>query len=329
MLLGEFIQSNTRKKVIEYENNVGDSPLVSVCVQTYQHEKYIRECIEGILKQETTFDFELLIGEDESSDKTREICIELAQRHPEVIRLFFHSRENNIQIAGSPTGRFNLIYNFCKSRGKYIAICEGDDFWTDSLKLQRQVDLMETKSNLSASFTSALYKFENTPDKNFVYQPEGNKMQKEFGLDELISKTGDFIPTASIVLKTEFVKDLPTWVLTAPVGDLPLSLYLAFNGPIEYLPACTCVYRIMSEGSWSERMDFSKRTLFITSITEMYQKFDEFTGMKFTELVNEHIQSIQNQHKKAALKSKIAQLLPLRLIRLISPKLAKRIEYFR
>src|SRR5690606_4409195 len=114
------------------------NPVVSVCVQTYQHAPYIRECLDSILMQKTDFPFEILLGEDESSDGTREICIEYAEKFPDKIKLFLHRRENNIQIFGYPTGRFNFLTNLYSSNGKYIAICEGDDYWTDSDKLQKQ-----------------------------------------------------------------------------------------------------------------------------------------------------------------------------------------------
>lgn len=118
-------------------------PLVSICCITYNHENYIRDAIEGFLSQETSFPVEILLGEDESNDGTREICKEYADKYPKKIRLFLHSRENNIKINGNPTGRFNLLYNLSKAHGKYIALCEGDDFWTDPYKLQKQVGLVK------------------------------------------------------------------------------------------------------------------------------------------------------------------------------------------
>ena len=84
--------------------------------------------------------FEILVGEDASSDGTRDVCIAYAKKYPKKIKLFLHSRENNIRVYGKPTAKFNSAYNSYNAKGKYIAICEGDDFWTDPLKLQKQVD---------------------------------------------------------------------------------------------------------------------------------------------------------------------------------------------
>src|SRR5690606_37807476 len=119
-------------------------PLVSVCVQTYNQEHYIKQCLEGILMQQTTFPFEIILGEDESNDGTREICKQYAAQYPDKIKLFLRSRKDVIYINGNPTGRFNFIENLKACSGKYIALCEGDDYWTDPLKLQKQVDFLES-----------------------------------------------------------------------------------------------------------------------------------------------------------------------------------------
>src|SRR5690606_25596514 len=105
---------------------------------------YIRECLDSILMQKTDFPFEILLGEDASTDGTREISIEYADKYPDKIRLFLHHRENNIEILGTPTGRFNSLYNLFSARGTFIALCEGDDFWTDEKKLQKQYEFMVT-----------------------------------------------------------------------------------------------------------------------------------------------------------------------------------------
>ncbi|WMI65837.1 glycosyltransferase family 2 protein [Aestuariibaculum sp. YM273] len=118
-------------------------PLVSISVVTYNHKHYIEQCIDSLLKQQTTFPFEIILGEDASQDGTRDICLEYAKKYPDVIRLFLRKREDVIHINGTATGRFNMMENIRDCRGKYIALCEGDDYWKDPLKLQKQVDFME------------------------------------------------------------------------------------------------------------------------------------------------------------------------------------------
>lgn len=174
MEFNRFKAKFEKKRVLELPHSVDGSPLVSVCVQTYQHAAYITDCLEGILMQKTDFSFEILLGEDASTDGTREICKAYAKKYPNKIRLFLHHRENNIKIKGKPTGRFNFIYNSFSTNGKYIALCEGDDYWTDPLKLQKQVDFLEANSDYSIHSGNATYKSNNKAlnDKNLFKENE-------------------------------------------------------------------------------------------------------------------------------------------------------------
>src|SRR5690606_24113344 len=121
---------------------------LSVCIQTYNHAPYIAQALDSVLMQETDFDFEILLGEDESTDGTREICQEYARQHPDKIRLFLNSRENVIYINGRPTGRWNFMNNLRHVRGEYVALLDGDDYWTDPRKLQKQVDVLDASPEL-------------------------------------------------------------------------------------------------------------------------------------------------------------------------------------
>ena len=192
-------------KVINYKNTVVENPLVSVSVVTYNHEKYISECLDGILMQKTDFPFEILLGEDESTDGTRDICIEYAKQYPDKIKLYLHSRDNNIKINGIPTGRFNFLYNLTHAKGKYIALCEGDDYWTDPLKLQKQVDFLEGNPDFAICFHNALVLWDDKsqPPKYFCA-----KNQKQTStIEDVIEKW--FIHTASMVFRKEYITPLP------------------------------------------------------------------------------------------------------------------------
>ncbi|TVZ59145.1 glycosyltransferase involved in cell wall biosynthesis [Flavobacteriaceae bacterium MAR_2010_105] len=128
-------------------------PLVSVCIQTYQHESYIAQCLDSVLHQSTTFNYEIILGEDASTDGTRAICKAYTQNFPDKIRLFLRQRKDVIFMNGLATGRYNFIQNLKSSRGKYIAILDGDDYWTDPFKLQKQVDFLESQSDYSICWT--------------------------------------------------------------------------------------------------------------------------------------------------------------------------------
>lgn len=144
MNFDQFLRCYEKEKVVEYPNDSILKPIISVVVITYQHQKFIRKCIDSILAQDLHIPFEVIIGEDDSSDGTREICREYAQNNPDIIRLIEHKRANNIIVDGKPTFLFNSFYCLYKTRGKYIAICEGDDYWFTTDKLQKQIDALES-----------------------------------------------------------------------------------------------------------------------------------------------------------------------------------------
>lgn len=131
------------------EQNAMQSPLVSVCLITFNHEAYIAQAIESVLQQETNFSFEIIVGEDESSDKTRDIVLKYRERFPGKVKVILGERKNVIYVNGRPTGRRNFVNVLASASGKYIAFLEGDDFWIDPLKLQKQVDVMEAHPEYS------------------------------------------------------------------------------------------------------------------------------------------------------------------------------------
>ncbi|MBC3757751.1 glycosyltransferase [Hyunsoonleella sp. SJ7] len=204
-----------------------ESPVVSVCVQTYNHVSYIKQCLDGILMQKTDFEFEIIIGEDESSDGTRDICIAYAKKHLDKIRLFLRSRKDVIYINDKPTGRFNVIENLKASKGKYIALCEGDDYWTDSLKLQKQVDFMEENPEYGICFhnveqLNSLSELKRDTIPNVV-------KDEQFAIKDYIlaNKTA----TCSIMFKRKNLNigELPNWFKKLPFADLAMILIVMKN----------------------------------------------------------------------------------------------------
>ena len=216
-------------------------PLVSVVTVTYQHAAFIEECVRSVLAQRTDFPFELLIGEDDSSDGTRAICQRLAAEHPDRIRLFLRDRRDVIHILGRPTGRANVIGLYHEARGKYIAVCPGDDHWTDPEKLQRQVALMEARPELSACFTNA---WEERGGERTDYLRgwlKGDVPKGDIGPSDIL--THNYVPSQTFLFRRELLFPLPDEFWTAPIGDHLLVLHLASKGPIGYLDAHTAVRR--------------------------------------------------------------------------------------
>ena len=209
--------------------------MVSVCMITYNHEAFIREALDGVLMQQTSFPYELVIGEDCSTDRTREICIEYQQKHPEKIRLLLN--EKNLGMMA------NFIQTLKACTGKYIALCEGDDYWTDPLKLQKQVDFLEWNEEFSICFHRVKILNESGIQDDFITR----EVPSETNILELAK--GNFMHTPSVVFKRNW-KELPKWFYESPVGDYPLHMINAQYGKIKKLDDIMAVYRIHQNNIW-------------------------------------------------------------------------------
>ena len=212
---------------------------VSVCLQTYNHEAYIARALDSILMQETNFEIEIILGEDESSDGTRDICIDYAHRYPDRIRLFLRSRKDVITINGLVTGRYNFIQNLNAARGQYIALLDGDDYWTDPQKLQKQADLLDAHPEYAICFHSV-----DEIDDRGVYirtvRPSGRK--PAYSVHDLLK--GNFIPALSVMFRNSPEHHpLPTWFQTISYADWPLHILNATHGDIGYIDEVMGVYR--------------------------------------------------------------------------------------
>lgn len=217
---------------------VGDI-IVSVCCITYNQESYIDNCIENILAQETTFKFEIVIGDDCSTDATREKLEAWRLRFPDKINVIYN--ENNL----GPNG--NILSVFHQARGAYIAFCEGDDYWIDNKKLQKQYDSLKLNPNIDFCFHGAFMEQNGQRKLSFNY----GSVQKIFYINDVLNVVGQFAPTASYMFKRNICEKLPSWFSECCIGDLFLELYSMGNGGI-YLPEPMSVYRVNAVGSWSE-----------------------------------------------------------------------------
>lgn len=215
---------------------------VSCHVITYNHINYIRKCIDGILMQKTDFDFEIIIGDDVSTDGTREVVKEYAARYPERITLNLRQKRGK----GIP-GKENFVSTLEMCNGEYISLCDGDDYWTDPLKLQKQVDFLEKNKEYSIIF----HKVQEIDSSGIVTDTILNNPETEetYTLEDLAN--GNFIHTPSVLFRNSF-EELPSWFLYAPIGDYPLHMLNARYGLIKYLPEAMASYRIGS-GIWSSQ----------------------------------------------------------------------------
>lgn len=213
-------------------------PLLSVAIITYNHEEYISQAIDGVLRQKTTFPIELIIGEDCSTDRTREICLTYQKKFPEIIKVLCPK-----QNLGAHE---NFIVTFDHCRGKYTAICEGDDYWTDPLKLQKQVDFLEANPDFAICFHDVTVIYE---DKNRQSHLLHSKKPKETAVFEDLAKE-NFIPTPACVFRSNLFKTFPDWYFEMSLGDWILHLLVAQHGKIKYIDEPMGVYRIHAQGAW-------------------------------------------------------------------------------
>lgn len=239
-------------------------PLVSVCMITYKHESFIAQAIEGVLMQKTNFSIELIIGEDCGPDNTRDICSGYAEKYPNIIKLNF--LDNNVGAQN------NFVNTISLCTGRYIAICEGDDYWTDPYKLQKQVNFMEEHPEYSLCAHNAEVLWY---DKEFRTRPTFSKF--EFSTSDLINEDWAFM-TATILLKRSGLV-LPEWYRSINNGDYGLQLLLSLNGAVGYMPDTMSVYRRHYGGITSTFNPFFSAT----SMHNVLTHFDQYTNGKFRE----------------------------------------------
>ncbi len=219
-----------------------DSLLVSVLVTTYNHEKYISKAIEGFLSQRTNFNFEIIIADDASIDDNQRIIGEFAAKYPELIRPIL--RKKNI---GAKNNWFDAYRNCI---GKYIALCDGDDYWTDPLKLQKQVDFLESHDDY-AICTHGAERFNDRGEKEGTWF-EPPEIKEYYTLEDFISYGRTFIATSSIVARN-YHERLHKWVPDAPAGDMAfiMSTCLQENGKIKRFNEFMSVHRAHDGGVYS------------------------------------------------------------------------------
>ena len=248
------------------------NPLVSISCISYNHASYIRQCLDGMLMQQTDFPFEIVIHDDASTDGTAEILKEYASKYPD--RIFPMFQEKNQY--GKGVRALMARFNFPRCRGKYIALCEGDDFWTDKKKLQKQFHYLEQHPECSICFHDM--KVVDNNDK-IIREHTNIDQPLESSIYDLAEK-GNFIWTASVMFRK---KDMPypQWYFDLPIGDYPMHLIHAGFGNIGFIPEGMGAYRLHDAG-----------TLGLKSRSEVLEKWSvmlEQVKDKFTDKINERL----------------------------------------
>lgn len=224
----------------------GAEPLVSVCVMTYNHVGFIGRCLDSILEQKTDFVFEICLGEDESSDGTRELCEEYAAAHPDCIRLLLHSREDVVFVNGNPTAQGNFSNTMKQARGEYMILCDGDDYWSDPLKLQKQVDYLEANRDMVGCF----HRIAKVSQHGEVLCPDCGPPPKNLPRysQAMFLEFGGFAPLFSVLFRNHYRDGLPPWFMEIEYVDLPLHILNTSWGDYGFIDEVMGCYRIHQGG---------------------------------------------------------------------------------
>lgn len=215
--------------------------LVSIRCSVYNHEPYLRQCLDGFVMQKTNFAFEAIVHDDASTDKSADIIREYAAKYPDIIKPIYETENQYSKHDGS---KRRIMNNAICQTAKYIAFCEGDDYWTDPLKLQKQFDFLETNTEYGLVYTKAI-----------VFNHASNKYTSTIGepydndITDILLKNP--IPTLTVMIRkdilhkyyretSEISKD---WLM----GDYPLWLYCSITSKIKFMDQTTAVYRVLAE----------------------------------------------------------------------------------
>jgi glycosyltransferase involved in cell wall biosynthesis len=241
---------------------------LSVMVITYNHERFIAQAIESVLAQQVTFDYEIVIGEDCSTDSTRSVIMDFRRRYPgRIVPLL---RDQNVGAMQ------NLEMTMAACRGQYVALLEGDDYWTCDQKLQKQVDFLDSHSASALCCHRVRFLDEDRPEVVHVFPPLA---AGPYTIEDLLE--GNFVMTCSTVLRRNLIGPLPHWFSRMKLGDWPLFALVARHGNIELMDEIMARYRVHPGGIWSSLSEITR----LQEGTLMLKALDKHLGFRYTNTI--------------------------------------------
>lgn len=271
----EFEEINT-------DLSINEDIMVTLWCNTYNHSQFIEDALFGFINQKTNYNFEVIVFDDASTDGTSEIVRDYAKKHPNLIKAY---------IAKKNTYGTNIRRQMLNSlkkeaiHGEYIALCEGDDYWIDEHKLQKQVDYLE--NHVECSLTGHCAKIVNmidvTNDSQFVPMANFRMIEGIVDNEEIILRKDGPIPTASFVMRKEVYfkeKDFPQ----CDIGDWPTLLFAITKGYIYYFKKEMSVYRYLTDNSWTKEMLSEPYEIFLHNLKMVifFAKYDIYTNSRYT-----------------------------------------------
>lgn len=287
---GDFAASlSSRESVPSTDRRLprGRQVKVSVALTAFNHEKFVARAVRSALEQDTDFDYEIVIGEDCSEDSTRDVVVGLAEEFPEKIRLL-----------PAPTNlgaRRNFVRTVGACKGEYIAVLDGDDYWTSPKKLQTAADFLDRHDECSICFHSVVLLYDNGDE--VPYHPPWRK--RIYTIQDLLQR--NFIMSCSPLVRRGHFVDFPAWAYDNPdfPGDWTYLILNATRGHIGYIDELMGAYRLHGEGEWTSRGGVSR----LRSNIKLFGYLDR-------ELNHEYARSIARSMRKMRLKVAFARLFP-------------------
>ncbi len=260
--------------------------LVSVLCLTYNHEDYIRDALNGFVSQKTDFKFEVLIHDDASTDQTQEIIREYEEKYPDIIKPIYQT-ENQF----SQGIKITQTHQVPRAKGKYLALCEGDDYWIDPNKLQKQIDYLRNNPDCTLCVTATkIIDCQN----NKTYDELIDTHSRDLTTEEVIEGGGGFFSTASMVFEREKYINKPELYLCKGIGDYPLAIYLATLGKVHYISDVCTAYRFAHSGSWTASNANAKRLRDNNdNVIALLNRVDDYTQGKYSSVINNHIKRLE------------------------------------
>lgn len=255
-------------------------PKVVIKCLVYNHEPFLRDCLDGFVRQQTNFPFKAVVHDDCSTDGSAAIIQEYAEKYPDIIVPIYEKENQYSKRDGSLSRIMDAATQ--KYENSYFATCEGDDYWIDAQKLQNQVDYMDAHPECTMCCTNASVSIE---EKQYSMQRISAAYPQKSGLltpEDIITNDGNYITTCTILYRSELKADMPEEARKCWVGDYPLQIFAALKGKVYYDNTITAVYRYLSPGSWTSNMKKTTRCPLPMnlSIVRMLQALSEYSQGK-------------------------------------------------
>jgi len=261
--------------------------MVSIICNTYNHEKYIKDALDGFIMQKTSFGFEVLIHDDASTDMTAKIIREYEKNHPQIIKPIFQT-ENQY----SKSIPISLTFNYPRIKGKYIAICEGDDYWTDKYKLQKQFDAMELHPEIDMCAHAANVVDSDT--KKIINKIAPSDSDTVFKPENVILGGGSFVSTNSLFFRKSLINTLPEFRKVLML-DYTLQIHGSLRGGMLYLKDNMSNYRSLSTNSWTRTMNLNPEKYYkhIEKEIKMLETLDLETNYMYTDTIYKKLKNVK------------------------------------